>query len=339
MGHAYSILMAHTGALYSLRSFRRRLPLGVRAYKYTFPMPKRSNDFQRLVYLVRVNLAEGAKVTESKMMRDRLTKRFREVDVVVEGAVGGQDVVVSIECRDHQRVADVTWVDLMKAKHDRLDTNALILASRSGFTPEARDVADKFGIKVFTLDDIEGSDLSVLLAPDGELWIKSVTITGQKVTIAVPSAEDLAAETVVANPDNLVHLEDGTEVLQVQEIVDGILKSSRLRDYLLSEGLEEHKWFEFAWESPRAPDGKPFYLKKLEPSVLRPIDSIRVVGPCTVEIGRFGMRHGKIGNVTVAWGKIAIAGRDTMAVATVDGSGQAKLSINVAGASGAPSTP
>ena len=42
-------------------------------------MPKRSNDFQRLVYLVRVNLAGGATVTESKMMRDRLTKRFREV--------------------------------------------------------------------------------------------------------------------------------------------------------------------------------------------------------------------------------------------------------------------
>lgn len=38
-------------------------------------MPKRSNDFQRLIYLIRVNLAEGAKVTESKMMRDRQTKQ------------------------------------------------------------------------------------------------------------------------------------------------------------------------------------------------------------------------------------------------------------------------
>lgn len=302
-------------------------------------MPKRSNDFQRLIYLVRVNLAEGAKVTESKMMRDRLTKRYREVDVVVEGKVGGQDVIVSVECRDHQRVADVTWVDLMKSKHDRLDTNALILASRTGFTPEARDVANKFGIKVFTLDDIEGSDLPALLAPGGELWIKSVTITAQKVTIAVPEAEALGAETVVANPDNLLYLEDGTEVLQVQQVVDAMLKSDRLRDYLLSEGKEEHMWFEFAWEPPEAPDGKPFYVKKLEPSVLRPVDSIRVVGPCTVEIGRFGMRHGKIGNVAVAWGKTAISGRDTMAVATVDSSGQAKLSINVAGASGAPGAP
>lgn len=74
-------------------------------------MPKRSNDFQRLVYLVRLNLAEGAEVTESKMMRDRLTKRFREVDIVIKGKVGSQPVVVCVECRDHKRVADVTWLD------------------------------------------------------------------------------------------------------------------------------------------------------------------------------------------------------------------------------------
>src|SRR4051794_9466219 len=110
-------------------------------------MPKRTNDFQRLIYLVRVNLADGATVTQSKMMRDRSTKRWREVDVCIEGHVGSHPVTVSVECRDHRRVADVTWVDAMKAKHDRLDTNALVLASSSGFTPEARDVAKSYGIE------------------------------------------------------------------------------------------------------------------------------------------------------------------------------------------------
>ncbi|MDE1999407.1 MAG: hypothetical protein KGI52_10815 [Burkholderiales bacterium] len=31
MGHAFGIFMAHVGALHSLRSFRRRLPLATRA--------------------------------------------------------------------------------------------------------------------------------------------------------------------------------------------------------------------------------------------------------------------------------------------------------------------
>ena len=99
-------------------------------------MPKRTNDFQRLVYLVRVNLADGATVTESKMLTDRVTNRKREVDVCIEGHVGQHPVIVSVECRAHKRIADVTWVDTMKAKHARLPTNALILASRSGFTTE-----------------------------------------------------------------------------------------------------------------------------------------------------------------------------------------------------------
>lgn len=302
-------------------------------------MPKRTNDFQRLIYLVRVNLADGASVTESKMMRDRLTKRFREVDVVVEGKVGGQTVLVSIECRDHKRVADVTWIDLMKSKHGRLDTNALILASSSGFTPEARDVAAKFGIKLFTLDDVDKTDIPAMLAPSGELWFKQVTATGQKVTIRVPAVNDLPEETIVPVKDTLIYLEDGIESLQVHEVVTSMLENELNRDYFLLEGKAEHTWFELRWEPPASPDGSPLFVKKLEPVVLRQIEWIRVVGPCRVDIGRFGVRHGRIGDVTVAWGKSTISGHDAMAVATVDEIGQLKLSINIAGAAGLPSTP
>jgi hypothetical protein len=62
----------------------------VGAHEYNFlTMPKRTNDFQRLIYLVRVNLADGATVTESKMLKDRITGTMREVDICIEGSVGG----------------------------------------------------------------------------------------------------------------------------------------------------------------------------------------------------------------------------------------------------------
>lgn len=294
-------------------------------------MPKRSNDFQRLVYLVRVNLAEGATVTESKMMRDRITKRFREVDVVIVGKVGSQRVVVSIECRDHQRVADVTWVDMMKTKHDRLETNALLLASRRGFTPEARNVTRSYGIEVFSLEDVEGADIPRILGPNGSLWFKSVSVNAEKVSVRVAQVGKLQVETVATHPGNLIHLEDGCEFCPIQELVDTLMNTPRARDYFLAEGREEHKWFECVWEPPRDHEGRPLYMKKLEPEVLRPVESIRVVGPCKVEIGRFGMRHGKMGDIQVAWGKSVISGRDAMAVATVAPSGDTKLSINFSG--------
>jgi hypothetical protein len=72
-------------------------------------------------------------------------------------------------------------------------------------------------------------------------------------------------------------------------------------------------------------------MKKLEPAVLRPIESIRITGPCKVEMGRFGMRHGKLGEVHVAWGKTTVAGHDALAVATLDPSRKTKLSVNFSG--------
>lgn len=71
-----------------------------------------------------------------------------EVDVCIEAEVGGHTVVICIECRDHSRTADVTWVDQMKGKHERLPTNTLVLASRSDFSKRARSAAKVAGIQL-----------------------------------------------------------------------------------------------------------------------------------------------------------------------------------------------
>jgi hypothetical protein len=97
-------------------------------------MPKRSNEFQKLVFLVKKHVAPGPTVTESKFLRDRVTGANREVDVCIESTIGGHEILVSIECRDRGRRADVGWVEEMKAKHERLPTNALVPISKSGFT-------------------------------------------------------------------------------------------------------------------------------------------------------------------------------------------------------------
>lgn len=294
-------------------------------------MPKRTNDFQKLVYLVRIHLANGAKVTESKMMRDRVTKRWREVDVHIKGCVGSHPVVVCIECRDHKRVADVTWVDTMKSKHDRLATNALILASRSGFTPEARDVAKAYGIETFTLDEVDSADFPALLGPQSDLWFKSLTVSADRVSVRVAPTQMLEGETVATTPDNLIYTGEGTELCQIRPLVEKLLQSAGARDYFLVEGKEEHKWFEAIWEPPQDLIGRPLYMKKMEPEVLREIESIRIVGPCKVEISRFGLRHAMLGGIHVAWGKTQVSGREALAVATLDTSGEKKFSLNFSG--------
>lgn len=293
-------------------------------------MPKRSNDFQRLVYLVRENLAEGAKVLESQLMRDRLTKRFREVDVVIKGRVGTQPVIVSIECRDHKRIADVTWVDTMKSKHERLETNVLLLASSSGFTKEAAAVAEKLGISTYTLETQDDAEISAKLGPTGSLWHKSFSTTAERVKVEVEGGGE-PPETIVTNPDNLLYLHDETEFCQVREIVMEMMRSERMRDYLFENGGEEHKWFVLEWEPPADKNGHPFKMKKLKPEVFRTVKAIRVAGPCKVEIGKFRFQYGRLGAIHVAWSKAKIAGRDAMAVATVNEEGTTKLTVNFKG--------
>ncbi len=51
-------------------------------------MPKRSNDFQKLIYLIHHQLTGEAVVTESKFLHDNAANIEREVNIVIETRVG-----------------------------------------------------------------------------------------------------------------------------------------------------------------------------------------------------------------------------------------------------------
>jgi hypothetical protein len=100
-------------------------------------MPQRSNLFQRLALLVHKTLDPEWKVTESEMLVDLVTGQTREVDIVAKRTLMEHQLVLSVECRDHKRAADVTWVEALAKKHEHLPTSKLVLWSRSGFTQQA----------------------------------------------------------------------------------------------------------------------------------------------------------------------------------------------------------
>jgi hypothetical protein len=52
-------------------------------------------------------------------------------------------------------------------------------------------VAGKYGIELFTLEDVETTDIPAMLAPNGSLWIKSATITAEKVRARVGEVDEL----------------------------------------------------------------------------------------------------------------------------------------------------
>lgn len=296
-------------------------------------MPKRTNDFQRLVYLIQKNLSDGSEVTESRMLRDRQTGTEREVDVVIEGKLSHQSVVISIECRDRKRRADVQWVEQMIAKHERLPTNVLLLASSSGYTAEAVRVAEAHGTGFFSLENQTEENVSELVGSAGSLWIKNYRLFPEAVRVEVAAVEDLDPETVVTMPDNLLYSRDGTELATLKKMVETLLEKEHVRRFMAKEGLENHRSFRVEWTAPTDSSDHVLYMMKLEPQVLRKVERIRIEGACEIAIAEFGLKSGAVGAVQFVWGKAKVAGQDAMAVATQTEDGQKRLSIHIEGSS------
>ena len=116
-------------------------------------MPRRTNAFQRLVTLLTATLAGQARVTESALLEDRVTGELREVDVLVVSIAATYQVNLGIEVISWSRPADTPWVERMRAKHDNLTTDKLILVSESGFSRPAMRKAQFYGIEVLTVEE------------------------------------------------------------------------------------------------------------------------------------------------------------------------------------------
>jgi hypothetical protein len=124
-------------------------------------MPKRSNDFQRLIKRIYEQLMPmGATVTESAMLNETTSDLRREVDVLIELPLPGVDTPtrIAIECRDHVRQSDVSWIDALQGKYRDLPVHRVIAVSRQTFTPGAARKAHRCRIETRTLKDALATD-------------------------------------------------------------------------------------------------------------------------------------------------------------------------------------
>ena len=174
-------------------------------------MPKRSTEFQRLVFLVKKHSAAGSTVTESKFLADS-KGRAREVDICIESTIDGIAVTISIECNERNRKATVKWVEEMKGKHDDLPTDVLMLYSRSGFTKGAKQKAETYRKRIVTLETLDETSAERLFGGASSLWFKTNSLTPTKVVIGVAASSELPAEKVNAFPDNLIFNQAGEPI-------------------------------------------------------------------------------------------------------------------------------
>lgn len=122
-------------------------------------MPKRSNEFQRLIAFIENEFSHAAvNVTESELVYDKINNVEREVDILVQGEINGYQISIGIECRDRKRKADILWIDEIIGKYQSLPIDRKVAVSKSGFTKSAMEKADKCNIETLTLEDALNTD-------------------------------------------------------------------------------------------------------------------------------------------------------------------------------------
>ncbi len=190
-------------------------------------MPRRTNKFQRLVYLIQQQLADGATVTESKLLHDIHSGRPVEVDIVVEGRIADVRVVIGIECTSGKRSATVEWVNEMAGKHADLQVDKTVLVSGSGFTPEALAKAAKHGIEALSLVEAERRDWVGWLCDLDALRFAGFTLIPEQVSATVSGTSNLPSENPV-QPQAIVQVPGSAHLRSLNDQVQGILGNTRV---------------------------------------------------------------------------------------------------------------
>ncbi|MEM7170089.1 MAG: hypothetical protein AAF530_07950 [Pseudomonadota bacterium] len=138
-------------------------------------MPKRSNEFQRLIKLIVGQLDKSATVRESVEMPDPAGGDApREIDILVEGQIIETRIHIAIETTAKSRPVDIGWVDQMIGKYSGLNINKVVLVSESGFSKKAQKKAASVGIDALTLDEAKDREWLEYVEALGPMRIQEV---------------------------------------------------------------------------------------------------------------------------------------------------------------------
>lgn len=116
-------------------------------------MPKRSNQFQNLIYQLHKQFSDNATITESKLLKDPQTGSYVEIDIFIEAEMSGIPFTVGIECTSRSRPADLVWYRGLIQKHKELGISKTVLVSESGFTDDVITKAKLVGVETLSINE------------------------------------------------------------------------------------------------------------------------------------------------------------------------------------------
>jgi hypothetical protein len=121
-------------------------------------MPKRTNDFQKLVDIIqRLYAPKNATVTTSAMVTPLSGGTPREIDILVEFKTDLYPFKVAVEAKDHSRSIDAMVVETYGGKYNSnggIIVDKVIIVAHS-FTETAKQRANELGFSLHTINELD----------------------------------------------------------------------------------------------------------------------------------------------------------------------------------------
>jgi hypothetical protein len=273
--------------------------------------PQRSNEFQRLIYLIHYQLHDQATVSESRMLGDRLGGPPQEVDILIEQRLGLYTHTIAVECRDRQRPADITWVQEMQGKHEDR-TDAHVLVSRSGFTKNALAEAAKRGITTMLLDEALATNWTGALARLEEVFFFRYDFSIRKGFVVIKGIDGVTSDRIAA-PQQTLYGDEGQRLGLLDAIATALVEQPetgrRLMEWFNAHPDRTRTKLEYSFAEPcylRGHDGLP-----------QLIVAIKLDIECHPRMTPLQLRRAVFGPLRVTWGANP-AGPDDLFLVTTE---------------------
>ena len=292
-------------------------------------MPPRSNAFQDLVTLIQRAMAgTGVSVESSAMIPELGTGKPREVDVLVKGTLSGFPVTFALECRDHKKPQDITWIDELVGKYEHLtQVDKVIAVSSSGFTGAAKAKAVSMGMETLTIEEARGVDW-----PDYLAGFKTITfenfilpeLTGAKAILGSPTPVETTSEerrqcrVINAKNEDVGGLGDfAKDLLKLPRVVNELRERAPQDSGSTFKARMTYKPPRFSF---RFPDGKKF-----------PVLEVLLEGRCWKSTAVISLRQLLHGSTPVAHGTASVLGHqiDIVVSPTDQGTKQLRVALQV----------
>jgi hypothetical protein len=243
-------------------------------------MPKRSNEFQQLVYLIQCQLATrtGTTVSESALLRDRVDGTEREADVAVQFAQHGTPIILCFECRDQRRKVDLPQVEQLVTKYRRI-CDKLVIVSSSGFTKPAAARARCEGVETITFQTAGTVDWGAYIDRYSQLHFATFDLTPKQHRIEY----EIPQGSLRLTPDEDVVVIQSNGITElISEFHKNLLHDGRLGRLVMDRWCEtpqEKRLLEFEFSFDFAPSrAEPIYVSQGRTSGYRLVKFSGTVG-------------------------------------------------------------